>query len=180
MPRLVKLCPDCGNRLHARKSKCTCGHVFVRLRPSLGIQSTSEAELDHRRYRTACQTRKRALQSECESDQRRKENAACKALKRSLESEHESDQRRKADAACKALKRSLESEHESDQRRKADAACKAHRKALCVSVQRVIDSFIMKTKQGPDYVCTSCHRLMYRQTVVPLSIEKYAKAYTDS
>ena len=101
-------------------------------------------------------------------------------LQGTLQSECELDQRRKADAACKALKRSLENEHESNQRRKANAACNAHRKALSESVQFVIRSFIMKTRQGPDYVCTSCRRLMYRQTVVPLSIEKYAKAYTDS
>ena len=35
---------------------------------------------------------------------------------------------------------------------------------------------ITKTKHGPDYVCTLCHRLMYRQTVVSFNIQKYTKA----
>ena len=39
-----------------------------------------------------------------------------------------------------------------------------------------IDSFIAKTKQGPDYVCSSCRRLKYRQCVVPLNRKKYVKA----
>ena len=43
-------------------------------------------------------------------------------------------------------------------------------------MESVIDSFITKTKQGPDFVCSSCHRLMYQQTVMPLNIEKYTKA----
>ena len=32
------------------------------------------------------------------------------------------------------------------------------------------------TKEGHDYVCVSCHRLMYRQTVVRLNRDKYKKA----
>ena len=40
----------------------------------------------------------------------------------------------------------------------------------------MIDSFIAKTKQRPDYVCTSCHRLMYKQNVVPVNVHKYSKA----
>ena len=31
-------------------------------------------------------------------------------------------------------------------------------------------------KHGPDFMCLSCHRLMYRQTVKPLNKLKYAKA----
>ena len=46
-----------------------------------------------------------------------------------------------------------------------------------MSLQYVIDSFIVKTKQGPDYVCTSCHRLMYKQNVVLVNVvHKYSKA----
>jgi len=31
-----------------------------------------------------------------------------------------------------------------------------------VSIESVVDSFIANTKWNPDYVCTSCHRLMYK------------------
>ena len=36
--------------------------------------------------------------------------------------------------------------------------------------------FITATKEGPDYICTCCHRLMYRKTVIEFNISKYPKA----
>lgn len=57
---------------------------------------------------------------------------------------------------------------------------KAHKKCRVASkrqdVNQLIDSFIAKTRQGPDYVCVSCHRLMYKQTVTSLNVQKYTKA----
>ena len=151
MPRFVKLCPDCETELHIRKSMCSCGHVFAKSKSSLSCKNADDG---HRRN-----------------------NATRQARKRALETDHELDQRRKANAACKAQKRSLETEHESDQRKHSNAACQIRRRALQgLSVESVIDSFITKTKQGPDFVCSSCHRLMYQQTVMPLNIEKYTKA----
>ena len=45
---------------------------------------------------------------------------------------------------------------------------KASKAAKCstISLDTAIAHFLAKTKEGPDYVCVSCHRLMYRQTVV--------------
>ncbi len=34
-------------------------------------------------------------------------------------------------------------------------------------------------KEGPDYVCTCCHRLMYRKTVVEFKPTKYSKLSDD-
>ena len=39
-------------------------------------------------------------------------------------------------------------------------------------------AFIQACKKGPDYVCTCCHRLMYRQTVVEFNSAKYEKLPT--
>ena len=35
---------------------------------------------------------------------------------------------------------------------------------------------MVKTKGGPDYVCVCCHRLMYKQSVLHLKVQKYVKA----
>ena len=32
------------------------------------------------------------------------------------------------------------------------------------------------TKEGPDYICTCCHRLMYRKTTLEFEISKYPRA----
>ena len=34
---------------------------------------------------------------------------------------------------------------------------------------------VSKTKEGPDYVCTSCRRLVYGQTVVTLNVPSTPK-----
>ena len=36
--------------------------------------------------------------------------------------------------------------------------------------------FLLRLEEGPDYVCVSCHHLMYRQTVVRFNRDKYKKA----
>ena len=40
-------------------------------------------------------------------------------------------------------------------------------------MKSAISSFHSKTKSGSDYVCTSCHRMMYRQSVIPCKYTKY-------
>ena len=39
---------------------------------------------------------------------------------------------------------------------------------------------IFKVKSGPEYVCTCCHRLMYRKTVTVLNVNKYTKVNMDT
>ena len=48
-----------------------------------------------------------------------------------------------------------------------------------VSVEEVISAFHLETKAGPDFVCTCCHRMMYRKTVVLCNMEKYNKVSPD-
>ena len=42
--------------------------------------------------------------------------------------------------------------------------------------ESAIASFLCKVKMGPDFVCTCCHRMMYKQNVVPCNKLKYIKA----
>ena len=43
------------------------------------------------------------------------------------------------------------------------------------SIQQVTETFQEKVKYGPVHVCTSCHRLMYRESVVKYEEKKYEK-----
>ena len=49
-------------------------------------------------------------------------------------------------------------------------------RTLIVSVEKCIRKFHSMVKQGPEFVCTHCHRLMYKQTVIPCTRSKYTKA----
>ena len=55
-----------------------------------------------------------------------------------------------------------ESQDQAERRKAADRESKARKNHPHNSLTHLIDSFIVKTKQGPDYVCTSCHRVMYK------------------
>ncbi len=46
-------------------------------------------------------------------------------------------------------------------------------------IHAVIDNFTAKVRIGPEYVCTNCHRMLYRHSVVPFKPSKYAKAESE-
>ena len=48
-----------------------------------------------------------------------------------------------------------------------------------VSVEEAITAFYSQTRAGPDFVCASCHCMMYRKTVVPYNKGKYNKVSPD-
>ena len=41
------------------------------------------------------------------------------------------------------------------------------------------EAFIRATKEGPDYICICCNRLMYRKTVIEFKLTKYNKTPED-
>lgn len=51
----------------------------------------------------------------------------------------------------------------------------AKKRALDINVQSATASFLSKIKVGPEFICTSCHRMMYKQNVVPYNRTKYTK-----
>ena len=76
-------------------------------------------------------------------------------------------------------KRELEDEEATETRRQEESAAKKQRriqpKYSAQSIQAISQLFIAATKEGPDYICTCCHRLMYRKTVLEYKISKYTK-----
>ena len=49
-----------------------------------------------------------------------------------------------------------------------------------MSVECAVSAFHSEVKLGPDYVCTCCHRMMYRKSVIPCNKAKYTKAGADA
>ena len=52
----------------------------------------------------------------------------------------------------------------------------AKKRASTVTVENAIAAFRSKVKLGPEFVCMCCHRMMYKQTVIPYTRGKYTKA----
>ena len=44
-----------------------------------------------------------------------------------------------------------------------------------VSILHASQTFLMATKEGPDYTCVGCNRLMYRKTVIEFKVQQSTK-----
>ena len=74
----------------------------------------------------------------------------------------------------------MENEEGSETRRQEESAAKKQRRikqhCSAQSIEVISQVFITATKEGSDYICTCCHRLMYQKTVIEFNISKYPKA----
>ena len=125
-----------------------------------------------------CKANKRANESDCDTELRRARDRLCQANKRANESDCDTELRRASNRLCQANKRANESECDTEMRREQDRCSTASARALSKSpdVHVVIQQFLSKVTVGPDYVCTCCHRMMYRHTVIGFKPCKYTKA----
>ena len=54
-----------------------------------------------------------------------------------------------------------------------------NRRSKALSVECAISAFHAEVKFGPDFVCTCCHRMMYRKSVILCNKANYTKASAD-
>ena len=148
-----------------------------RLRKSSRLAKESEHESEKRRASDRVRKSSRlAKESEHESEKRRASDRLRKSSRLAKESEHESEKRRASDRLRKSSRLAIESEHEADQRRLNNRCMMANARLKVKSIQTVIQEFLAKVKVGPDYVCTCCHRMLYRHAVIGFKSSKYTRA----
>ena len=140
---------------------------------------TSAETLRRQKHNRACTAKKRASETSAETLHRQEHNRACTAKKRASETSAETLHRQEHNRACTAKKRASETSAETLRRQEQNRACTARRRASTIPIEKRIADFQHKIKQGPEFVCTCCHRLMYKQTVVPYSRGKYTKASNE-
>ena len=61
----------------------------------------------------------------------------------------------------------------------AKKQCRIRQRSTRSNVLKASKAFIAATKEGPDYKCVCCNRLMYRKTVIQFKVIKYSKAPDD-
>ena len=83
------------------------------------------------------------------------------------------------DNLCKSRKRALETPEQVLLRKETSKEHMSCKRSKSVSVEEAISAFHSETRAGPDFVCTCCHRMMYRKTVVLCNKEKYNKVSCD-
>ena len=132
------------------------------------------------KLQSAC---KRAAESSEQTLHRQQQNKEHMASVRAAETSEHTLQRQQHDREYKASVRAAESSeqtlHRQQQNKEHVASVRAAKKANDVSIEQAIVSFHSDIKDGPDLVCTCCHRLMYRKSVVPCNPAKYSKCGHD-
>ena len=83
-------------------------------------------------------------------------------------------QRLEKDRTCRAKKRAPETILQMVKRQKNSRTCLVKNRVLVVPMEKCIADFQSKIKQHPDFVCTCCHRMMYKETVDPYATSKYS------
>ena len=142
--------------------------------------SESDIETAARRAKNQkLMSNKRASESDIETAARRAKNQKLMSNKRASESDIESAARRQADRVAKAGRRASESSDQASQRREKDKTQKLNRLKATVAIDHAINAFHFKIKQGPEFVCTCCHRMMYKQNVISCNVDKYNKCSAE-
>ena len=141
-------------------------------------EQTLHGQQSDREYKASM----RAAESSEETLQRQQKNRQHMASVRAAESSEQTLQRQQQNkqhmASVRAAESSEQTLHRQQQNKQHMASVRAAKKAN-VSIEQAIVSFHSDIKNGPDFVCTCCHRLMYRKSVVPCNPAKYSKCGND-
>ena len=105
---------------------------------------------------------------------RKEKNRESASKRRKLENNEHRLQRKQQDRACKARRRLFKNDYETHVRKHKENISKAQRRQ-CSTIEKAVAKFLSKIAIGADFVCTSCHRLLYRNSVVTCNRDKYNK-----
>ena len=149
-------------------------HIHDRLAKANKMSLESEEQMLERRSRNlASQQKRQANESEEQMIERRSRNLASQQKRQANESEEQTLERRRSNLVCKRKLKLLETDNQKHIRQYRNKLSQA-RSRQCSTIDKAIYKFQLKIKVGAEFVCTSCHRLMYRNCVVPCNRGKYS------
>ena len=165
VPIRLKVCKSCQHVFRAKRQieHTLPARAVKRLRVVLSDSMKSVIKAKDK-LQKAC---KRVSESSEQTLHKQQQNKEHMASVRAAESSEQTLQRQQHDREYKASVRAAESSEQTLQKQQHDrenkASARAAKKANDVSVEQAIVSFHSDIKNGPDFVCTCCHRLMYRK-----------------
>ena len=103
----------------------------------------------------------------CEQTLQRQEwNRKCMASVRASETCEQTLQRQEQNRTCMASVRASETCEQTLQRQERNRKCMASTRERSVTLEAALSTFHSEVKLGPNFVCTCCHRMMYKKSVV--------------
>ena len=182
---LRKVCPQCSTSVHVKRAVCDCGYVFPSKRKA---QSDNMLQaMKHKRVDRLRKSSIRAFEAHDQTLNRQKQSRTRMASMRASETPDQTLNRQEQDTLRKssmrasethdqtlnmqeqnklrtARKRAAEIPVQVLQRKETNKEPMVCKRSKCVSVEQAISAFHSEIKAGPDFVCTCCHRMMYKKT----------------
>ncbi len=85
------------------------------------------------------------------------------------------DQHRLHQASYRNKKSPTEKDLEREKNRQSHAIKRKHDKQKVITIEEAAENFRRKCHELPEYVCTCCHRLLWKQSVLKFKIDNYDK-----
>ena len=108
----------------------------------------------------------------------RDKNRTCMASVRASETCEQTLQRQEQNRTCMASVRASETCEQTLQRQERNRKCMASMRERSVTLEAALSTFQSEVKLGPNFVCTCCHRMMYKKSVL-CNRDKYTKVGAD-
>ncbi len=130
---------------------------------------TEETRLHVASHRASMSPEKRA-----ETKEQDKLRKAILSQKMSQEQKEELKQQHRLSIASSREKLSpAKKDLQKEKDRESHAIKRKHDKLKVITIQEAAENFHRKCSELPEYICTCCHRLLWKQSVLPFRIEKY-------
>ena len=163
-------------RMLETESEAFCRRVTNKLTMKQKRMLETDTEvLCRRQSDRLAKKQKRMLETESEALCRRETNKLTMKQKRLCEADSEAFCRKEANRLNMKYARLSESEDVAKMRKEMNRLCMRAKRLSTVSLDNVIALFLSKIRCGPDYVCTVCHRMLYKSSVILFNEDKYGE-----
>ena len=158
-------------RQHRRKKYYTS--YKKKVRQSETAQQTTDRKLCDKIQKQ----RKRTNETIEETAERRLSDKKHKQTRKANETMEETAERRLSDKKRKQKRKANETLEQSQQRKKADKSQKyktrLSKKLKCPTIEDAMNNFKSECKKQPVYICTVCHRLLWKKGVHNFNMNNY-------
>ena len=173
-------------------ASCDCDIFLGKRNPSIDVLSEaqimnlyselvqSESQPSNRRnYYKSYRKRVRESETPDQTHKRRKCDRHYKASAKQTETYEETACRREHNRQCKNTSRAQETPQQTKKRQEMAkmniSQTRLAKKTKVETIDDAMNNFKSEVKKQPVYICTSCHRLLWRKGVQKFSIDKYNK-----
>ena len=137
------------------------------------MEETAKRRLSHNKYMQA----RKANETMDETAERRLSDNKYRQKRKANETIEETAERRLSDKKHKQKRRANETLEQSQQRKKADKTQKyktrLSKKLKCPTIEDAMNNFKLECKKQPVYICTVCHRLLWKKGVHNFNMNNY-------